>query len=318
MTQMSSAEQAEPLTYALRHAAEATGGNIAWLQVATFIVAVGAVIATTAVLLVFQMGQPRIFFSMARDGLLPALFSRIHPKFRTPHVTTILTGVFVGLIAGVTSIDEMVDLTNIGTLFAFILVCSGVIILRYRDPDRARPFKVPGGIAVPVLGIFSCLYLMYFLPSTSWFRFAAWLNFGFVIYIAYGAVRSRLTGRDTVPDPAAHNAETAWAGASLGAAGLVLLFIALVLDIHARASNPQMSAEAATESIWNPSWFLVVPLVLNVVLLYPVTIMRARQALGAGVGGRDRSRATRAIAVSAVMLVAGVVYLAMTLPGKLR
>ncbi len=318
LTHASIASQAEPLTYALRHAAEATGGNLGWLKIVTFIVAVGAVIATTAVLLVFQMGQPRIFFSMARDGLLPSLFARIHPKFRTPHVTTILTGVFVGAIAGVTSIDEMVDLTNIGTLFAFILVCAGVIILRYREPDRARPFKVPGGIVVPILGIFSCLYLMYFLPSTSWFRFAAWLNFGFVIYIAYGAVRSKLTGRDMAPDAAAHNAETAWAGSSLGAAGLVLLFIALVLDIHARAAGEATVAGVAAESLWNPSWFLVVPLVLNVLLLYPVTILRAQKALTAGVSGVDRRRATAAIAVSVVMLVAGVTYLAVTLPTKLR
>jgi APA family basic amino acid/polyamine antiporter len=309
------ANQAEPLTYALKHAA-GTADDTTFLKFATFVVAVGAVIATTAVLLVFQMGQPRIFFSMARDGLLPSLFARIHPKFKTPHITTILTGIFVGLIGGVTSIDEMVNLTNIGTLFAFILVCAGVIILRYRDPDRPRPFRVPGGIVIPVLGIFSCLYLMYFLPSESWFRFAAWLNLGFVIYIAYGAVRSRLTGRDTVVDAAAHNAETAWAGASLGAAGLVLLFIALLLDIHARSANNVEGA--AAESIWNPSWFLVVPLILNVILLYPVTIARARKALAGGVGGNDRSRAQLAIAVSAVMLVAGVVYLVMVMPTKLR
>ncbi len=314
MTAMTAAQRAEPLTYALQHAANAMGGGVGWLKFATFIVAVGAVIATTAVLLVFQMGQPRIFFSMARDGLLPSLFSRIHPKFRTPHITTILTGLFVGVIAGVASIDEMVDLTNIGTLFAFVLVCSGVIILRYKDPDRKRPFRVPFGIVIPILGIFSCFYLMYFLPSTSWFRFAAWLNLGFVVYIAYGAVKSRLTGRANAPDAASHNAETAWAGASLGAAGLGLLFIALALDIHARSGE----AGVVHESIWSPSWFLVVPLILNVILLYPVTILRAWRAIKDGVAGKDRTRATLAIGLAGALLVAGVIYLAMVLPAKLQ
>ena len=103
------------------------------------VVAFGSVVAHTAVLLVFQLGQPRIFFAMARDGLLPKAFAKVHPKFRTPHVTTILTGVFVGVTAMFTSLDDMVNLTNIGTLFAFILICLGIIILRYREPDRERP-----------------------------------------------------------------------------------------------------------------------------------------------------------------------------------
>src|SRR5262249_19817998 len=102
-------------------------------------------IAHTAVLLVYQLGQPRIFFSMARDGLLPQRFAQVHPRFRTPFFSTVLTGVFVGGVAMFASIDEMVDLTNIGTLFAFILVCAGLIVLRYKDPDRQRPFRVAGG-----------------------------------------------------------------------------------------------------------------------------------------------------------------------------
>src|ERR1700740_1177720 len=109
------------------------------------IISFGAVFATTSVLLVFQLGQPRIFFSMARDGLLPPAFYKVHPRFRTPYVATILTGLFVGGFAAVASLDEMVDLTNIGTLFAFILVCAGIIVLRVKDPARPRPFRVPGG-----------------------------------------------------------------------------------------------------------------------------------------------------------------------------
>lgn len=179
-------EQAEPLTMALNHVAP----NARW---ASAVVAFGSVVAHTAVLLVFQLGQPRIFFSMARDGLLPPVFAKVHPKFKTPHVTTILTGVIVGGFAAVMSIDEMVDLTNIGTLFAFVLVCVGITILRYKDPNRHRPFRVPlGAWFLPMLGAASCLFLMYYLPPTSWWRFVAWLMIGLSVYLSYSYSRSRI------------------------------------------------------------------------------------------------------------------------------
>jgi APA family basic amino acid/polyamine antiporter len=181
-----STEQAEPLTMALNHVAP----NAKW---ASAIVAFGSVIAHTAVLLVFQLGQPRIFFSMARDGLLPPVFAKVHPKFKTPHITTIFTGVIVGGFAAVMSIDEMVDLTNIGTLFAFVLVCVGIIILRYKEPDRTRPFRVPfGAWPLPLMGAVSCLFLMYYLPPTSWWRFVAWLLLGLAVYLSYSYSRSEI------------------------------------------------------------------------------------------------------------------------------
>jgi len=254
-------EQAEPLTMALDHVAP----DARW---ASAIVSFGSVVAHTAVLLVFQLGQPRIFFSIARDGLLPPVFAKVHPKFKTPHVTTILTGVIVGAFAAVMSIDEMVDLTNIGTLFAFVLVCVGIIILRYKDPERRRPFRVPSGTlpllllgvvvflvfyylpqlvgpqvsifghqislpalmksntwryveptvfivatlallyfyprstlgkrlplgawSLPLLGAVSCIFLMYYLPPTSWWRFIAWLMIGLSVYLSYGYAKSEL------------------------------------------------------------------------------------------------------------------------------
>jgi len=181
-----STEQAEPLTMAIEHVAP----NANW---ATGIVAFGSVVAHTAVLLVFQLGQPRIFFSMARDGLLPPVFAKVHPKFKTPHVTTILTGVIVGGFSAVMSIDEMVDLTNIGTLFAFVLVCIGIIILRYKEPTRTRPFRVPfGAWPLPLAGAISCLFLIYYLPPTSWWRFVAWLLIGLAVYLSYGYAKSEL------------------------------------------------------------------------------------------------------------------------------
>lgn len=193
-----STEQAEPLTMALNHVAP----DAKW---ASAIVAFGSVIAHTAVLLVFQLGQPRIFFSMARDGLLPPVFAKVHPKFKTPHITTIFTGVIVGGFAAVMSIDEMVDLTNIGTLFAFVLVCVGIIILRYKEPDRHRPFKVPfGAWLLPMMGAVSCLFLMYYLPPTSWWRFIAWLLLGLAVYLSYSYSKSEIgkkIGRASITAP---------------------------------------------------------------------------------------------------------------------
>ena len=188
------AERAEPLTMALNYAAP----GARW---ASTIVAFGSVVASTAVLLVFQLGQPRIFFSMARDGLLPPFFAAIHPRFQTPHVTTILTGIVVALFAGVASIDEMVDLTNIGTLFAFVLVCLGIPILRRTEPDAPRPFRVPfGPYVVPTLGTISCVFLMYYLPPASWWRFIGWLTLGLSVYASYGYSRS-VVGRETGRPP---------------------------------------------------------------------------------------------------------------------
>jgi len=191
-------EQAEPLTMALNHVAP----QARW---ASAVVAFGSVVAHTAVLLVFQLGQPRIFFSMARDGLLPPVFAKVHPKFKTPHVTTILTGVIVGGFAAVMSIDEMVDLTNIGTLFAFVLVCVGIIILRYKEPNRTRPFRVPfGAWPLPLLGAVSCVFLMYYLPPTSWWRFVAWLLLGLAVYLSYSYSKSEIgkkIGRSPITAP---------------------------------------------------------------------------------------------------------------------
>ena len=179
-------EKAEPLTMALKYL------DLNW---AAGIVAFGSVVAHTAVLLVFQLGQPRIFFSMARDGLLPQSFARVHPKYKTPYVTTIATGVVVAFFAAFMNIDEMVDLTNIGTLFAFSLVCFGVIIMRTKEPHRKRAFRVPWSPAIPLLGVLACVFLMTGLPGVTWVRFFVWLCIGALVYFLYGMKRSRLNAR---------------------------------------------------------------------------------------------------------------------------
>jgi len=187
LREVSSSGQAEALTMALDYVAPA---GITWPQT---IVAAGSVIAHTAVLLVFQLGQPRIFMSMARDGLLPSVFATVHPKFKTPHVTTILTGVFVGGIAAFANIESMLNLTNVGTLFAFLLVCIGIPILRRKDPNRHRPFRVPlGAYLMPLLGAASCIFLMYYLAADTWWRFIGWLVLGLSVYLAYGYTRSAI------------------------------------------------------------------------------------------------------------------------------
>src|SRR6184192_61113 len=162
-----------------------------WAQA---LISAGALAGITSVLLVFQLGQPRIFMAMARDGLLPQYFARIHPRFRTPHITTIWTGVFVGGVAAVVDIGSLADLTNIGTLFAFILVCLGVIILRRTDADRPRPFRVPMSPVFPILGVVFCFVLMLSLPVETWIRFFVWLGIGLLIYFFYGVSHSKLRG----------------------------------------------------------------------------------------------------------------------------
>ena len=195
LTNTLATEQAEPLTLAMK-----LNNMPTWM---VGFVALGSVIAHTAVLLVFQLGQPRIFFAMARDGLLPPWIAKVHPRFKTPHVATIVTGVLVGVTSMFTSLDEMVNLTNIGTLFAFFLVCIGVIILRVKEPNRERPFKVPGGaFFLPLLGAASAVGLAIYLPPDSWMRFFAWLAIGIVFYFAYGYRHSRLRHHaHAVPPP---------------------------------------------------------------------------------------------------------------------
>ena len=162
------------------------------LNWAAAIISLGAVFATTSVLVVFQLGQPRIFFSMARDGLLPPWAAKVHPKYRTPHITTILTGIFVAVFAGVANINEVVELTNIGTLFAFVIVALGILVLRRTDPGRVRPFRTPLVPLVPLGAILSCGYLMLELPLTTWIRFVVWLSIGLIFYFLYGVHRSKL------------------------------------------------------------------------------------------------------------------------------
>jgi basic amino acid/polyamine antiporter, APA family len=155
-------------------------------------VTIGALMGMISSLLVYQLGQARVWFAMSRDGLLPGAFSRVHKRFRTPHVATWVAGVFVGIPAGIFDIGTLADLSNIGTLFAFLLVAIAVLILRKSQPDRPRGFRVPLVPFIPILAILTCLLLMASLTLENWIRFFVWLAIGLVIYFLYSRKRSTL------------------------------------------------------------------------------------------------------------------------------
>jgi APA family basic amino acid/polyamine antiporter len=164
--------------------------GLPWAQ---FLIAVGAITGITSVLLVMMLSQPRVLLAMARDGLVPpAFFGAIHPKFQTPWKSTILTGVFVGTLAALLPLNVLAELVNIGTLLAFLMVCAAVLIMRRTHPNANRPFKVPFMPITPILGIVTCLVLMFSLPGENWVRLVVWLAIGFCIYFSYGIRHSAL------------------------------------------------------------------------------------------------------------------------------
>jgi APA family basic amino acid/polyamine antiporter len=165
----------------------------AGLPTAEFIIAAAGVAGITSVLLVMMLSAPRVFLAMARDGLVSSkFFADVHPKFRTPWKSTMLIGVFVAGLAGFLPIDFLLHLTNIGTLFAFVIVCGAVLIMRKTDPAAKRPFRCPLVPLVPILGIGACLVLMFSLPAANWFRLIGWLVLGLIIYFSYGRYHSVL------------------------------------------------------------------------------------------------------------------------------
>ena len=176
-------DDAAPVVNSLKKLAIDSGSHtLQWVRLGVLF---GAMMGMISSLLVFQLGQARVWFAMSRDGLLPKLFGRVHPRFRTPSTATWIAGFVVGIPAGILDIGTLADLSNIGTLFAFALVSIGVIILRYRDPGRHRGFRAPGGIAAPVLSVLFCVLLMSGLPILTWLRFFGWLAIGLGIYTAY-------------------------------------------------------------------------------------------------------------------------------------
>src|SRR3954468_3850450 len=168
----------------------------AGLPWAEFIIAAAGVAGITSVLLVLMLSGPRVFLAMARDGMVPpGFFGDVHPRFKTPWKSTILTGVFVATLTGFLPIDALLHMTNIGTLFAFVIVCAAVLIMRRTNPEAKRPFRAPFYPFVPILGILTCLMLMFSLPVENWYRLIVWMVLGFLLYFAYGHSHSELRKR---------------------------------------------------------------------------------------------------------------------------
>ncbi|MGP4019860.1 amino acid permease [Saccharopolyspora sp. 5N708] len=166
------------------------------------LVSLGAIAGLTTVILILMLGQARVGFAMSRDGLLPVWFAKVHPKYRTPYRITLITGVVVAIIASLTPIDVLAEMTNIGTLFAFVLVSIGVLVLRRTRPDLPRAFKVPWVPVVPILAAVACFYLMLNLEGWTWIRFGIWMLLGLVVYFVYSQHRSRLGKGETIEEAA--------------------------------------------------------------------------------------------------------------------
>jgi APA family basic amino acid/polyamine antiporter len=179
---------AHPVAYAI----ESVPSLKSWLAP---LIEVGAIAGLSSVILVMMIGQPRIFYAMSKDGLLPPVFGKVHPKYQTPHINTVITGVIAAILGGILPIDILAELTNIGTLIAFMTVCIGVLVLRRTRPDLPRPFRVPMPWVVCTLGAAGCLYLIYGLPPDTWLRLVVWTALGVLLYFVYGYRNSKLRGR---------------------------------------------------------------------------------------------------------------------------
>jgi len=182
-----------PVVNALKKLSVLPGAHsLHWVRM---VVLIGAIMGMLSSILVYQLGQSRVWFSMSRDGLLPKVFSNVHPIYRTPAFSTWVAGIVVAIPSGLFDIGTLADLSNIGTLFAFVLVSIGVIVLRIREPERRRGFRVPFGPVIPVLSVLSCFLLMAGLPIITWYRFLIWLVIGLVIYFLYSRHRSEFAGQ---------------------------------------------------------------------------------------------------------------------------
>jgi len=187
-------DDAAPVVNSMSKLAGTTKSSLLhWTELAVLF---GAMMGMISSLLVFQLGQARVWFSMSRDRLLPTMFSRVHPRFRTPATATWIAGFLVGIPGGLLDIGTLSDLSNIGTLFAFVLVSIGVIILRYKQPERRRGFRAPGGIAAPILSVIFCVLLMAGLPILTWLRFFLWLIIGLTVYMLYSRHRSEFSRKN--------------------------------------------------------------------------------------------------------------------------
>ncbi|NBO63928.1 MAG: amino acid permease [Acidobacteria bacterium] len=241
---------------ALKLAQGTTMGTI--LKVFPTIIKVGAVLGLSSTMVVMVMGQPRVFYSMSKDGLLPSWAAKVHPRYKTPHVTTAITGSIVAVLAGLVPISLLGELVSIGTLFAFVIVGTGIIILRRTNPDMHRPFKVPFSPYVPILTVFTAAYLMNSLPLDTWIRLILWMSCGLVIYFAYGYKHSKLNGSSA----ASGSVPVGYTPPVAALVGVGLAIILTVVQVRLSLQNPGWIEYGIRLFLW------VVVALLVVMLMY--------------------------------------------------
>jgi amino acid transporter len=239
------------------------------------IINVGAVLGLSSTMVVMVLGQPRVFYSMGKDGLLPAWAAKVHPKYRTPHITTIITGTIVAIMAGTVNVSILGELVSIGTLFAFVIVSTGVIVLRHTNPNLKRPFKVPFSPVIPIAAAAASAYLMNGLPLDTWLRLIVWMSIGLVIYFAYSYMHSNLAGgiSDTAENYGSADANPVTGKAPI--APMIAILSAVVLTIYMFA----FTDKPAFERLVDTSIRLFVWVSMGVLVYYLMYQNRSREAM---------------------------------------
>lgn len=292
---------AAPLATAIDEALKAQQGTTVGVMgtilgyFSTYIIKIGAVLGLSSTMVVMTMGQPRVFYSMSKDGLLPGWAAKIHPKYQTPHVTTAITGTIVAILAGLVPISLLGELVSIGTLFAFVIVGTGIIILRSSNPTLNRPFKVPFVPIIPIGCVFSAAFLMNSLPLDTWIRLIDWMAIGLLIYFGYSYTHSRLAQEGTTGDDLPANYKPPVAAM----VGIVLVLALTVYQVAAPSDWLGLGLDPAKKLADNISINMAIRLfawVLTGALVYMLLYSR-------GSGERKGTTKTVGLALSVINLL---------------